>query len=121
MIRGLSLCEAFSLPPRAIIETEANRHSADADAVFCTAPSRLKASFRRSGTAQKKRMTSSYALLQFRDSVGIRTQDPQLRRLLLYPTELPNRSLLLPAGGLKTAFSSKVAAKICYFFEMCNL
>ena len=28
-----------------------------------------------------------------RDSVGIRTQDPQLRRLLLYPTELPNRSL----------------------------
>ena len=25
-----------------------------------------------------------------RDSVGIRTQDPQLRRLLLYPTELPN-------------------------------
>ena len=28
----------------------------------------------------------------FRDSVGIRTQDPQLRRLLLYPTELPNRA-----------------------------
>ena len=27
----------------------------------------------------------------FRDSVGIRTQDPQLRRLLLYPAELPNR------------------------------
>ena len=26
--------EAFSLPPRAIIETEANRHSAGADAVF---------------------------------------------------------------------------------------
>ena len=26
----------------------------------------------------------------FRDSVGIRTQDPQLRRLLLYPTELRN-------------------------------
>ena len=26
----------------------------------------------------------------FRDSVGIRTQDPQLRRLLLYPAELPN-------------------------------
>ncbi len=53
VIRGLSLCEAFSLPPRAIIETEAKRHSVDADAVFCTAPSRLKASFRRSGTAQK--------------------------------------------------------------------
>ena len=27
----------------------------------------------------------------FRDSVGIRTQDPQLRRLLLYPTELRNQ------------------------------
>ena len=30
----------------------------------------------------------------FCDSVGIRTQDPQLRRLLLYPTELPNRSVV---------------------------
>ena len=27
------------------------------------------------------------------DPVGIRTQDPQLRRLLLYPTELPDRSV----------------------------
>ena len=26
----------------------------------------------------------------FSDPVGIRTQDPQLRRLLLYPAELPN-------------------------------
>ena len=25
------------------------------------------------------------------DRAGIRTQDPQLRRLLLYPTELPDR------------------------------
>ena len=31
---GLSLCEAFSLPPRAIIEDEANRHSAGAEAVI---------------------------------------------------------------------------------------
>ena len=37
-----------------------------------------------------------------RDSVGIRTQDPQLRRLLLYPTELPNRSLLF--SGAVRAF-----------------
>ena len=34
VIRGLRRCTPFSLPPRAIIETEANRHSADADAVF---------------------------------------------------------------------------------------
>ena len=27
------------------------------------------------------------------DPVGIRTQDPQLRRLLLYPAELPDRSV----------------------------
>ena len=26
----------------------------------------------------------------FRDRAGIRTQDPQLRRLLLYPAELPD-------------------------------
>ena len=30
------------------------------------------------------------------DPVGIRTQDPQLRRLLLYPTELPDRPLHCP-------------------------
>ena len=28
-----------------------------------------------------------------RDPVGIRTQDPQLRRLLLYPAELPDHPL----------------------------
>ena len=32
-------------------------------------------------------------LVSFSDSVGIRTQDPQLRRLLLYPAELRNRAL----------------------------
>ena len=29
----------------------------------------------------------------FCDPVGIRTQDPQLRRLLLYPAELPDQSI----------------------------
>ena len=33
------------------------------------------------------------AFSYFRDSVGIRTQDPQLRRLLLYPAELPNHPM----------------------------
>ena len=46
-------------------------------------------------------------LLLVRDSVGIRTQDPQLRRLLLYPTELPNHpdisSLELPLREERTA------------------
>ncbi len=43
-----------------------------------------------------KRKTSLQVLVMrfLSDSVGIRTQDPQLRRLLLYPTELPNRSTM---------------------------
>ena len=32
------------------------------------------------------------------DRAGIRTQDPQLRRLLLYPAELPDHPLF---GGAK--------------------
>ena len=50
---GLSLCEAFSLPPRAIIDDEANRHSAGAEAVFCGTASLTKASFRRVAVSQK--------------------------------------------------------------------
>ena len=34
-----------------------------------------------------------------RDSVGIRTRDPQLRRLLLYPAELRNRPIGAFAGA----------------------
>ena len=49
-----------------------------------------------------------------RDSVGIRTQDPQLRRLLLYPTELPNRSVFPFAD--QWVLRSKVAAKIVIIF-----
>ena len=40
----------------------------------------------------------------FRDPVGIRTQDPQLRRLLLYPAELPDHRF--------------AAAKVRLFFEV---
>ena len=39
---------------------------------------------------KKARCLSTASFLLTRDSVGIRTQDPQLRRLLLYPAELPN-------------------------------
>ena len=42
----------------------------------------LKASFR------------SFIQRSLRDPVGIRTQDPQLRRLLLYPAELPDHPLM---------------------------
>ena len=37
-----------------------------------------------------KRKKLTFWVSLFCDSVGIRTQDPQLRRLLLYPAELPN-------------------------------
>ena len=49
----------------------------------------------------KKSATFWVALLLVRDSVGIRTQDPQLRRLLLYPAELPNQSLFRFESGCK--------------------
>ena len=47
------------------------------------------------------------------DSGGIRTPDPQLRRLLLYPTELPNRAQKARKG---TAFFSIMQEKT-YFLR----
>ena len=60
---------------------------------FRTPVWRLRASSQRHTDIRKKRPTNVERFCFGRDSVGIRTQDPQLRRLLLYPTELPNRSL----------------------------
>ena len=62
---GLSLCEAFSLPPRAIIDDEANRHSAGAEAVFCGTASLTKASFRRVAVSQKSHNLRLRDLLLF--------------------------------------------------------
>ena len=42
--------------------------------------------------------TCGCGVRSFRDSVGIRTRDPQLRRLLLYPAELRNLTSLLHTG-----------------------
>ena len=64
----------------------------------------------------KKSIASAMLLLNFCDSVGIRTQDPQLRRLLLYPAELPNRSLL--AFGVSAGLIPKVGANIGVFFDI---
>ncbi len=44
---------------------------------------------RKNGSAIKQKRGTIAPL--FGDQAGIRTQDPQLRRLLLYPTELPDR------------------------------
>ena len=53
------------------------------------------------------------------DSVGIRTQDPQLRRLLLYPAELPNRSVLL--SGVSGADSKSGCKYRCFCCNMQDL
>ena len=45
------------------------------------------------------------------DPVGIRTQDPQLRRLLLYPAELPDRTFIFAFFAME----AKVGAKIVFF------
>ena len=45
----------------------------------------------------------------FGDPAGIRTPDPQLRRLLLYPAELRDQHIFSNAG-----------AKVLHFFEMCK-
>ena len=73
-IRGVSLLSFVGITyptalPRAIIR-------------ILSSPLELKASFR------------SLVEKILRDPVGIRTQDPQLRRLLLYPAELPDHPLM---------------------------
>ena len=89
---GLSLCEAFSLPPRAIIKTK-QIGILLAQMPFFVLRRRLRKRAFDAPPYHKKiaRVPGRFAL--FCDSVGIRTQDPQLRRLLLYPAELPNQTL----------------------------
>ena len=52
-----------------------------------------------------------------RDSGGIRTHDPQLRRLLLYPAELRNHPLAKHNKLCETAFVTFCGAKVIYFFQ----
>ena len=91
---GLSLCEAFSLPPRAIIKTEANRLLLAQMPFFVIQLRLRKLAFDATPYHKKSHNLRLRDLLHFCDSVGIRTQDPQLRRLLLYPAELPNQTFL---------------------------
>ena len=112
------MCGITSL--RSVFPSSAGRHRPKRkrvlraqDCFFRTMPLLTKASFRRRVTARKKRPTYVERFCFGRDSVGIRTQDPQLRRLLLYPTELPNRSLCFP-------FYRKVAAKVIKNFVIAS-
>ena len=54
-----------------------------------------------------------YNVLSLGDPDRIRTCDPQLRRLLLYPAELPDQSLRF---GARHGLISKVVAKVMLFF-----
>ena len=74
------------------------------------------------------------------DPVGIRTRDPQLRRLLLYPAELPDlvgmrlqeetryTSLacrdstrkITYVGTQISAYKGNLGAKVLLFFELCK-
>ena len=83
-------------PPRAIIDNEAGRVDAR-PLLFYTASALEQARL----AGYKTTAPDESQALHCRDSVGIRTQDPQLRRLLLYPAELPNRSVLLSAFLLR--------------------
>ena len=57
-----------------------------------TASSGFKNLQKNSSEYYKKATSYKLEVALLGDPVGIRTQDPQLRRLLLYPTELPDRT-----------------------------
>ena len=87
-------------------QDEDNRHPADAEAVYLLLL-RLRKRVFDSKTKQKNRTIFGCAIWFVRDSVGIRTQDPQLRRLLLYPAELPNRPSFLAGCSCRTEMDCK--------------
>ena len=117
VIRGLRRCAPFSLSPRAIIETEANRHSAAQMPFFVLRRRLRKRAFDAPPYHKKIAQPLVVRFASFRDSVGIRTQDPQLRRLLLYPTELPNRSVCFPGTE---SVNGESGCKGNAFFRICK-
>ena len=64
------------------------------------------------------------------DPVGIRTRDPQLRRLLLYPAELPDPAFCnalyafarqnTRVGMFVRAYKGNLVAKVQLFFDLCK-
>ena len=56
-----------------------------------------------------------------RDSGGIRTHDPQLRRLLLYPTELRNQSYFRCRSGNQYSAPSLKLCKSNTKFPICKI
>ena len=82
---------AFLALPRAILRVAAEKAGAGMHRLgFFGQDAFTGMGFPTAPLTKKARCLSTASFLLTRDSVGIRTQDPQLRRLLLYPAELPN-------------------------------
>ena len=94
--------------PRAILRKASEKAGAGMCRLdFFDCPAFTGMEFPTACQSKKPAVYRQRAFSYFRDSVGIRTQDPQLRRLLLYPAELPNHPCF--AG-----------AKVLLFFLSCK-
>ena len=62
----------------------------------------------KSGIKKQRAINRSTDCSLFGDRAGIRTQDPQLRRLLLYPAELPDRPYFLFESDAKVVIYTKL-------------
>ena len=107
---------SFSLP-RVILREQAKALSAVAESFFCAPASLMRASSQRSTGTQKSTQLPLSAFACFRDPDRIRTCDPQLRRLLLYPAELPDQSFICSSSDV---LMSKEGAKIMLYFYFAN-
>ena len=72
-------------------------------------------------TTKATRMSGFIVALCARDSGGIRTHDPQLRRLLLYPTELRNQSYFRCRSVVKMDCSPLKLRKSNTKFPICKI
>ena len=79
----------LSAPFGSFISMSSTGLSARPVAVFCKSTKKLR--LLTSPRDNTKQTTKYYYF--FSDPVGIRTRDPQLRRLLLYPAELPDQTI----------------------------
>ena len=107
---------SFALP-RVILREQAKALSAVAESFFCAPASLMRASSQRFTGTQKNTQLPLSVFACFRDPDRIRTCDPQLRRLLLYPAELPDQSFICSSSD---GLMSKEGAKLMLYFYFAN-
>ena len=116
--RITSLALRFPLPYHGLsYESKQKRFLRSQKAFFCAPASLMRASSQRSTGTQKNTQLPLSAFACFRDPDRIRTCDPQLRRLLLYPAELPDQSFICSSSD---GLMSKEGAKIMLYFYFAN-